>query len=267
MLLLPKLHTATDFFSSAMIRVGSESSTDRRLLVIELAHAAWGLVTTRFTGRLSSLPPSPFSGLQISEVCENHKYFYENFDDQMTLQALQDSAVAVLLGGVPPTSEQCRQYVQEFVRIFRPYIRDHLSLGLRDILSPESFERVESLPQPEKRELSALPESAANALFREISGTPSEKISALHKSFMDCIDRLASEHGIKAETFREKAVHFAHIRGLPEGKAIKEIKSLSASKSRINSSHEEISESDVDGFRRHIMKVLRAYGYTHRTER
>ncbi|MBN9369074.1 MAG: hypothetical protein J0H59_18890 [Comamonadaceae bacterium] len=233
---------------------------------MELALAAWGLVTTRFTGRLSNIPLSPFSGLHISEVCENHRYFDEKFDDQMTLQALQDSAIAVLLGGVPPTSEQCILYTQEFVRIFRPYVRDHLLLGLREILSPESIERIESLPQQAKRELSVLPQSAANVLFREVHGTPAEQISELHRNFMECIDLLASEHGIKADTFREKAVHFAHVRGLTEGKAVKEIKSLAASKSRSNASPEEISEADVSGFMRHILKVLRAYGYASTAE-
>src|SRR5438093_2024008 len=103
MILLPRVHVAGDFLLSAVLRLNSSTEFDRRLMLVELSYAVWGFVCARPTHASGlAAPASPFAGTSISHVCDSHAEFENRFDDILVLQALQDSACAVLLGGVPP---------------------------------------------------------------------------------------------------------------------------------------------------------------------
>ena len=273
MLILPRIKISADFLASALDRYGSDELTDRRLMLIELAYAAWGFVITRPSNKTGfAVPFSPFSGTAISQVIENHIEFEENLDDILTLQALQDSATAVLVGGVPPSVETCSEYLQEFIKIFRPYLRDHLNLGLLDVLPSYAIEALDNLPRKQARILEALPEEAINLITSRLDvGSASERILNAYKNFTDCIAYLARRHGLQEGLLKQTMAQLAVKRGATEGKISKEAKVIFIVRSRAQNAATELSLQDTDNYIRNIAKVLRLYGYSspfdaHRTK-
>ena len=264
MILLPRVHIAADFLQSAVLRLNSSTDADCRLMLVELASAAWGFVCCRPTHASGFVaPPSPFGGVSFSHVCGAHTDFEGRLDDILTLQALQDSASAVLLGGVTPSADVCLAYFRETTRILRPFLRDHLSLSFRDVLPEAVVAILEAAPKPEGQEWEPLPAEATAIITKRISGgAPAERLLATYSQFLEAILALAKSLGLPDGPLKETVRHIAHRRNVREGKIDKDMKYVFIARSRAQNKSAEVTEQDADNYLKHVYSVFRTFRYT-----
>ena len=264
MINFPRATIAADFLSSALESLRTDADSARRLGVVNLLNAVWMFLSAQRIGFQPHHSLSPFDEVSIAQMCASLPYFQKRPEDIAPLQSLQEVRIGTILSGASPSPDLLKELVKESLHVLRSFLREHLSLGFRDILSLEAVSQLEALAYPEKDEEDLEPLSEEiKALLDECrrERDPCNRINKGYQTFVAMFRILAVNLGLPDGSLKDKVRDVAIKRGIREGKIEQETKYLYIGSSKAKRFPQEVTEAEADGYVWCLSGILRLLRY------